>query len=94
MLEKYFKGTVMQNTSILPYKSVAAALIFSVLLGPVGLLYASFWGGIVMVLIGMVVIASKLPVTILIFWILCCIWGVGAVESHNRKILKLSNLNS
>lgn len=38
--------TPMQTQPALPYKSVAAALLFSVILGPVGLLYASFWGGL------------------------------------------------
>jgi uncharacterized RDD family membrane protein YckC len=70
------------------YKSVAAALIFSAILGPVGLLYASFWGGFVMILIGIVVVCSKLLFPIILFWIICCIWGVRAVEVHNRKIIR------
>lgn len=71
------------------YKSVAAALIFSAVLGPVGLLYASFWGGFVMILIGFVVVCSKLLVPIILLWVICCIWGVGAVEAHNRKMMRV-----
>lgn len=70
-----------------PYKSVAAALIFSVILGPVGLLYASFWGGFIMIAIGMVVVSSKLIFPIILLWLVCSIWAAGAVEAYNKKIL-------
>lgn len=71
-----------------PYKSVAAALLFSIILGPVGLLYASFWGGLSMVVVGIVVISNKFVFPILLLWLICTIWSVGAVESYNRKLEK------
>jgi hypothetical protein len=71
----------------LPYKSVAGALLFSAILGPVGLLYASFWGGFTMIVVGIVVVSNKYIFPIILLWIICCIWSVGAVESYNRKIL-------
>jgi hypothetical protein len=70
----------------LPYKSVAGALLLCAVLGPVGLLYASFWGGFVMIFLGLVVVCSKLLFPIILFWVICCIWGVRAVEVYNRKI--------
>ena len=75
-------------TSSLPYKSIAIALLFSVIFGPVGLLYASFWGGFSMILVGIVVISNKFFFPILLLWLICCIWSVGAVEAYNKKILK------
>ena len=69
-----------------PYKSVAASLLFTVVLGPVGLLYATYWGGIVMILAAIVVLSAKLIFPSLVLWIICCIWGVGAVESYNKQI--------
>ena len=76
-------------SSLLPYKSVAAALMFCVILGPIGLLYASFWGGFIMIAVAMVVISSKLIFPALLLWLICCLWGVGAVESYNKKLLQL-----
>lgn len=70
-----------------PYKSVAGALLLCALLGPVGLLYASFWGGVIMIIFGIVVVCSKLIFPIILFWIICCIWSVKAVETFNQKIL-------
>lgn len=72
----------------LPYsKSVALALLFAVLLGPIGLLYASFWGGFTMIVIGIVVLSNKSVVACLLVWVASCIWAVGAVEKANRKNL-------
>jgi hypothetical protein len=71
----------------MPFKSVAAALLFSAILGPVGLLYASFWGGFFMIFIGMVVIAAQHAFPIILLWTICCIWAVGAVESYNKMVM-------
>lgn len=76
----------LSSLPLRPYKSVAGALIFCVLLGPIGLLYASFWGGFVMITIGIFVISSKLKFCTLLVWILSCVWGVSAVESYNKKV--------
>ncbi len=77
----------MSQTPTLPFKSVAAALVFSVLLGPVGLLYASFWGGFFMTMIGMVILKSGMFFSIVLWWVSCSIISVGAAERYNRKIL-------
>jgi hypothetical protein len=74
----------------LPFKNTAIGLLFCVFLGPIGLLYASFRGGVAMIIIGIVVISSKLPFPIILLWIVCCIWSVKAIESYNRKLLLLS----
>lgn len=69
-----------------PYKSTAAALMFSVLLGPVGLLYASFWGGITMIVVGIIVLSNKFIFPVILLWLTCAIWSVGAVERFNRQL--------
>jgi hypothetical protein len=72
----------------LPYKSVAIALLFTILVGPLGLLYASFWGGITMILLGLVVVSSKFIFPIILLWIVCCIWSVRAIETYNNMLAK------
>lgn len=78
----------MNATAALPFKSVAAALIFSVLLGPVGLLYASLWGGMMMIMIAIIVACSKVLFPMMLVWVASCVWSVAAVEKHNRVVLK------
>ncbi|OGT34918.1 MAG: hypothetical protein A3F11_06070 [Gammaproteobacteria bacterium RIFCSPHIGHO2_12_FULL_37_14] len=79
----------MGSSPEIPLKSTAVALLFSVILGPLGLLYASFWGGILMISIGIVVLSSKFFFPSIIFWIACSVWAVGAVEMHNKKVVAL-----
>ncbi len=79
----------MQQTIRPPFKSVAVALLFSVLLGPVGLLYASFWGGFTLIFIALVTVYNKFIFVSVLLWIISCIWSVGAVESSNRKIARI-----
>jgi hypothetical protein len=72
------------------YKNIALALLFTAILGPVGLLYASFWGGILMIVLGIIVGSCKLFFPMLLIWIISCIWGVAACERHNKKIFTLA----
>lgn len=73
----------------LPLKSVAGALWFSVLLGPVGLLYASSLGGIVMIFLALVVFSAKYLVPKILVWLISCIWSVMATNRYNKKIVKV-----
>lgn len=81
MQEQKFKPT-------LPLKSVAGALLFSIFLGPIGLLYASTIGGVIMMVLGVVIFPTKLPFPIALVWILSCVWSVAAVNRYNRKIIE------
>jgi hypothetical protein len=72
---------------VLPFKSVAGALLFSALLGPVGVLYSSMIGGLVMIVLGFIVLSSKLMVPIILVWVISCIWGVAAANCYNKKLL-------
>lgn len=72
----------------LPFRSRAAALIFCAILGPVGVLYSTVLGGVIMCIIGFIVISSKFIVPIILLWVVSCIVGVSAAERYNRKIIK------
>jgi hypothetical protein len=81
--------------TLLPDKSVAIGLLFTIFFGPLGLLYATFWGGASMLLLAIVVFGSHLQGVIILFWLLCNLWGVAAVTCYNNKIiaarLKIAN---
>lgn len=80
----------MQKTRNLPYKSVAVALLFSSILGPVGLLYSSFWGGLLMIMLGIVVFSCRFIFPVILVWLISCAWSVHATESYNKKIFEKS----
>lgn len=80
----------MQPNISLPFKSTAIALLFTLVFGPVGLLYSSFWGGVAMIALGVVIVSSQFLYPIVLLWLVCCIYGVGAVERHNKKIINMA----
>jgi hypothetical protein len=72
----------------LPFKNLAGALLFTVFLGPLGLLYASSFGGILMLIFGFITVCSKMIVPVIFVWIGSSVWSVLAINRYNKKILK------
>lgn len=83
-----FEYQPQKTLPVLPFKSVAGALLFSVILGPVGLLYSSSVGGILLILVGFVFLSKPTFVLMIFLWTLSCIWSVLATNRFNKKILK------
>lgn len=75
----------------LPLKSVAGALLFSVLLGPVGLLYASTFGGAILIFFTFALVTSTFYRSAIILWLVSCVWSVMAVNRYNKKVIKNNN---
>ena len=74
----------------LPFKSVAVALLFCAILGPVGVLYSSVAGGVAMILLGLIVLRAKLAGPMILIWLISCVWGVAAANRYNKKVLGIS----
>lgn len=79
--------TQQQLRPTLPLKSVAGALLFSALLGPIGALYATVLGGASMMVLTFLAIHGKFYTAAAIFWMTSCVWSVVAVNRYNRKIV-------
>lgn len=75
----------------LPFKSVAGALLLGLFFGPIGLLYATTWGGVVMLALGIAIVPTKLPVPIAIIWLGSCVWSVIAANRFNQKLVQKSH---
>jgi hypothetical protein len=66
-------------------KSVATALLLSFFFGPLGLLYASVAGGIVMILLSIIIGIFTVGIGLIFTWIVSIIWAVLAVQMSNKK---------
>lgn len=67
-------------------KSVTAAFFLTFLFGPLGLLYASIAGGIIMIILAMIVIPLTLGLGFLLIWPASMIWAViAAMVSKSDK---------
>lgn len=68
-----------------PEKSVPAALVLTFLFGPLGLLYASVWGGIILILTAIVTLPLTAGLAALILWPASLIWAVLAAMASKRQ---------
>jgi hypothetical protein len=59
--------------------------------GPLGMLYATVTGGIVMLLISIVVAVFTFGLGLLITFPICMIWAAVAVSSYNTSLAATNN---
>jgi hypothetical protein len=78
-----------QQTVILmtKQKSVGLAFLLSFLFGPLGLLYASVSGGIIMMILGVIIGIFTLGIGLIFVWIASIIWAVVAANNANKAAI-------
>ncbi|RYU90057.1 hypothetical protein EWM62_10980 [Mucilaginibacter terrigena] len=69
-------------------KSVGVAFLLAFLFGPLGLLYASILGGIVMFIAGIILFIVIPIIGGVIAWVGCIIWAVMAAQNANKVIVR------
>lgn len=62
-------------------KSVAVAFLLAFLLGPLGLLYASVTGGILMIIVSAIVAVATMGLGLPVTWLISIIWAVVAAAN-------------
>jgi hypothetical protein len=71
-------------------KSRLASFFLTLLLGPLGLMYSSVVGGIVLLIIA--ILSAPTLVGPLVCWFLAVVIGDSATHKHNRNIEKFEDL--
>jgi hypothetical protein len=74
-------------------KSVGVAFLLSFLFGPLGLLYASVAGGLIMFFAAIIMFFVVPVIGPLLVWVGCIIWAVVAANNANQKAIQQINLN-
>ena len=77
-----------QHIVVTSTKSVGISLILTILFGPLGMLYSTIWGGIIMMVISLLLALLTAGFSLFITWPICVIWGALAVSSANHRILE------
>ena len=67
-------------------KSMGAAILLSFFFGPLGLLYASVTGGVVMLIVSLIVGIFTLGFGFIVTWPICVIWAAIAVNRFNSNL--------
>ena len=78
-----------QNITVIgKQKSVGTAFLLTFLFGPLGLLYASVTGGVIMIVLSIIIGFVTLGVGFILTWIISMIWAVVAANEANSKMSK------
>jgi hypothetical protein len=69
-----------------PTKSVGVAILLSFLFGPLGMLYSTIAGGLIMFVVTGISFILTAGVGLFITWPIGIIWAAVAANSHNNRI--------
>lgn len=72
-----------------PFKSLFLAIFLAVILGPIGVVYSTFVGSIIMLIVTFIfVIIAPFTSYALVYlcWIICVYWTVFATNAYNKNI--------
>lgn len=78
----------VQKVILVKQKSMAMVIILAILFGPLGMLYSTVSGGVVMLIVNIVVGLFTLGFGLFLTWPICVVWAAVAANSHNKKILE------
>lgn len=77
--------TVVVGGAVAPQKSMGTALLLAFFFGPLGLLYASVAGGIIMLVVTIILMIFTLGLSLFITWPVCVIWAAIAVNKYREE---------
>lgn len=67
-------------------KSIAVSLVLTFFFGPLGMLYSTVLGFVVMFVVNLVVLPITLGIGIVLTWPACMLWAALAASDHNTKV--------
>lgn len=67
-------------------KSLVASILLTLFFGPLGLIYSSVSGGIIMIIVSILLSIFTLGLGLLVSFPISIIWGILATNAHNAKI--------
>jgi hypothetical protein len=73
-------------------KSVALSLVLTFFFGPLGMLYSTVWGAIIMILFSVVAFFLTFGHGLIFTWPLSMIWGAWAAHRYNDRLLRRAGL--
>lgn len=79
-------NTPGQVTVVTSTKSMGISILLTILFGPLGMLYSTIAGAIVMAIISAIVGFATVGIGLLVTWPICVIWSAIAVSNYNKKL--------
>lgn len=76
-----------------PQKSVGVALLLTFFFGPLGMLYSTILGGVVMFFVTLLAIPLTTGLGLLLTWPICMVWAATAASSTNGRVSTVQNIS-
>jgi hypothetical protein len=82
-----------QRIVVTSTKSVGIAILLTILFGPLGMLYSTVPGGLIMLAVNAVIFLLSVftagfgALLFFITWPVCVVWGAIAAKSYNAKLI-------
>lgn len=71
-------------------KSVGLAILLTILFGPLGMLYSTVLGAIIMSIVSIVIGFLTLGIGLFFIWPIYIIWGALAASKTNNQVIKVN----
>lgn len=68
-------------------KNMTVGVLLAIFFGPLGLLYSSILGGIIMIVLSLLVAFLTMGFGLIVTQIICVIWAVIAIKKHNTNLI-------
>jgi hypothetical protein len=79
-------NTTENVTVVTSTKSMGIAVLLTILFGPLGMLYSTIVGAIIMSIISAIVGFITVGIGLLVTWPICVIWAAIAVNNFNKNL--------
>ncbi len=76
-----------QVTVVTSTKNMGVSIILTVLFGPLGMLYSTIVGGIVMGILSLIVGIFTAGIGLIITWPICIIWAAISTSNYNKNLM-------
>ncbi len=72
---------------VTPTKSMGISILLTFFFGPLGMIYSTIWGAIIMTVISLIVGLVTFGWGCLVTWPICIIWGAMSTNTYNKQLL-------
>jgi len=77
------------NVVYVERKSVGLALLLTIVFGPLGMLYSTVVGALIMLIVSSVVGVMTFGLGLVVVWPICVVWGCLAAWNSKRRVVVL-----
>lgn len=75
----------MTNVVIISKKNVGVAILLTIIFGPLGMLYSTISGALIMTILSMTIGVLTMGLGMIIIWPICIIWAASAAQTYNQN---------